>query len=149
MQIPSLLRFNEALIISDGLEARIGTLTADRERFMPWPTMDGENLASKTMLQSEVLVKGICDKRRLLDLIRHFIVFEENEKGQRIKKMAAYHQFHAVNKAIDETVNASKPSGNKRIGVVWHTQGSGKSLTMAFYAGKVILTSACRIPPSS
>lgn len=139
MQIPSLLRFNEALIISDGLEARIGTLTADRERFMPWPTMDGENLASKTMLQSEVLVKGICDKRRLLDLIRHFIVFEENEKGQRIKKMAAYHQFHAVNKAIDETVNASKPSGNKRIGVVWHTQGSGKSLTMAFYAGKVIL----------
>lgn len=146
MQIPSLLRFNEALIISDGLEARIGTLTADRERFMPWPTMDGENLASKTMLQSEVLVKGICDKRRLLDLIRHFIVFEENEKGQRIKKMAAYHQFHAVNKAIDETVNASKPSGNKRIGVVWHTQGSGKSLTMAFYAGKVILDQRMQNP---
>lgn len=146
MQIPSLLRFNEALIISDGLEARIGTLTADRERFMPWPTMDGENLASKTMLQSEVLVKGICDKRRLLDLIRHFIVFEENEKGQRIKKMAAYHQFHAVNKAIDETVSASKPSGNKRIGVVWHTQGSGKSLTMAFYAGKVILDQRMQNP---
>jgi len=146
MQIPSLLRFNEALIISDGLEARIGTLTADRERFMPWPTMDGENLASKTTLQSEVLVKGICHKRRLLDLIRHFIVFEENEKGQRIKKMAAYHQFHAVNKAIDETVNASKPSGNKRIGVVWHTQGSGKSLTMAFYAGKVILDQRMQNP---
>ncbi len=146
MQIPSLLRFNEALIISDGLEARIGTLTADRERFMPWPTMNGENLASKAMLQSEVLVKGICDKRRLLDLIRHFIVFEENEKGQRIKKMAAYHQFHAVNKAIDETVNASKPSGNKRIGVVWHTQGSGKSLTMAFYAGKVILDQRMQNP---
>ncbi|KQM12433.1 DEAD/DEAH box helicase [Methanomassiliicoccales archaeon RumEn M1] len=146
MQIPSLLRFNETLIISDGLEARIGTLTADRERFMPWPTMDGETLASKTMLQSEVLVRGICDKRRLLDLIRYFIVFEENEKGQRIKKMAAYHQFHAVNKAVDETVKASNPSGNKRIGVVWHTQGSGKSLTMAFYAGKVILDQRMQNP---
>ena len=146
MQIPSLLRFNEALIISDGLEARIGTLTADRERFMPWPTMDGENLASKTILQSEVLVKGICDKRRLLDLIRHFIVFEENEKGQRIKKMAAYHQFHAVNKAVEETAKASGPRGDKRIGVVWHTQGSGKSLTMAFYAGKVVLDQRMQNP---
>lgn len=138
-QIPSLFHFNEALIISDGLEARIGTLTADRERFMPWPTIDGENLASKSMLQSEVLIRGACDKRCLLDLIRHFIVFEEDERGERVKKMAAYHQFHAVNRAVEETVKASRPQGDKRIGVVWHTQGSGKSLTMAFYAGKMIL----------
>lgn len=137
-EIPSLFQFNELLIISDGLEARYGTITADRERFMPWRTMDGENEAPKTVLQSEVLLKGICDKKNLLDLIRYFVVFEENERGNKIKKIAGYHQFHAVRKAVDATASASRPEGSRQIGVIWHTQGSGKSLTMAFYAGRII-----------
>lgn len=137
-EIPSLFQFNELLIVSDGLEARYGTITSDRERFMPWRTMDGEKEASKSLLQSEVLLKGICSKRNLLDLIRYFIVFEENERGAKIKKVAGYHQFHAVRKALEATASATRPDGSKQVGVVWHTQGSGKSLTMAFYAGRII-----------
>ncbi len=165
-QIPSLFLYNAALIISDGLEARLGTLTADRERFMPWRTIEGEELASSAMPQLEVLLKGVFGKRRFLDMIRHFIVFEDEGGGQLVKKIAAYHQFHAVNAALEETLRAAdrlphpegskekelgkyysradkakekRDVGDRRVGVVWHTQGSGKSLTMAFYAGKVIL----------
>lgn len=172
-QIPSLFLYNAALIISDGLEARIGTLTADRERFMPWRTIEGEELASSTIPQLEVLLKGVFDKRRFLDLIRHFIVFEDEGSGQLVKKMAGYHQFHAVNAALEETLRAAdrlpypegskeaelgkyysradkakekRDVGDRRVGVVWHTQGSGKSLTMAFYAGKVVLHPAMENP---
>jgi type I restriction enzyme R subunit len=144
-QIGSLFTFNEALIISDGVEARIGTLTASRERFMPWRTVEGEELASTRVTQLEVLLRGVFDKGRFLDLIRHFIVFEDDGE-QAVKKMAAYHQYHAVCKAVNETVTASNPSGNRRVGVVWHTQGSGKSLTMAFYAGRVVLHPAMENP---
>lgn len=144
-QIPSLFAFNEALVISDGMDARIGSLTADKERFMPWRTIEGEQLAPPTMLQLEVLLHGAFEPRRWLDMIRHFIVFEA-EADTLIKKMAGYHQFHAVQGAVQTTVTASHPEGDRRCGVVWHTQGSGKSLTMAFYAGKVILDPAMANP---
>ena len=136
-EIPVLFPFNEILAISDGVQARIGTLTANWERFMPWRTIEGDHVAPKGSLELEVLIKGVFEKHRLLDLIRNFIVFEVD--GATItKKMAGYHQFHAVNKAVERTVTATAPRGDKRVGVVWHTQGSGKSLTMAFYAGKII-----------
>ncbi len=137
--LPSLFVNNEVLVVSDGLEARAGTISADWERFMPWRTVEGEELASPVIPQLEVLMRGMFDKRRFLDLLRYFIVFEEDESGDVIKKVAGYHQFHAVNKAVEETVNASSPDGTRQIGVVWHTQGSGKSLTMAFYAGRIVL----------
>jgi len=161
-QIPSLFSFNEALVISDGVEARIGTLTADREWFMPWRTIEGEELADTKLPQLQVMLEGVFEKRRFLDLIRHFIVFEDVGGGVLVKKMAGYHQYHAVNVAVQETIRAcvsstsrwqvregqgtyfakgqndAKP-GDRRVGVVWHTQGSGKSLTMAFYAGRVVL----------
>jgi type I restriction enzyme R subunit len=138
-QIPSLFAFNETLIVSDGLTARIGSLTADKERFMPWRTIEGEDLAPVTMLELEVLTQGLFEKSRFLAFLRSFIVFEEEKSGQVTKKIAGYHQFHAVGKAVATTVAASRPGGDHRCGVVWHTQGSGKSLTMAFYAGSVIL----------
>jgi type I restriction enzyme R subunit len=135
--IPCLFTYNEVLVISDGLTARVGTLTADWERFMPWRTISGNEIATNNTPELEVLIKGIFAKERFLDLLRHFIVFEVD--GDRIiKKMAGYHQFHAVNTAIARTVEAASPQGDRRVGVVWHTQGSGKSLTMAFYAGKMI-----------
>lgn len=138
-QIPSLFAFNEALVISDGLTARVGSLTADRERFMPWRTIEGEDLAPAAMLELEVLIHGLFEKSRFLRFLQGFIVFEEETSGQIIKKIAGYHQFHAVNRAVETTVAASRPDGDNRCGVVWHTQGSGKSLTMAFYAGSIIL----------
>lgn len=138
-QISSLFTCNEILIISDGLEARIGTISADKERFMPWRTIEGEKPEPASMLQLETMIKGVFEKRRFLNLIRSFIVFEDSGRGEIVKKMAGYHQFHAVLTAIDGTVAAASPKGDKRCGVVWHTQGSGKSLTMAFYAGRVIL----------
>jgi type I restriction enzyme R subunit len=144
--IPSLLAMNALLVISDGLHARVGSLTANMERFAPWRTIDGEELAPSSMLQLEVLTKGVFDKARLLRLVRHFIVFEEDDGGQIAKKIAGYHQFHAVEKAVETTVKASKPTGDKRAGVVWHTQGSGKSLTMAFFAGRIILHPAMANP---
>ena len=133
-EISSLFAYNEVLVISDGTEARAGTITSDKQRFMPWKTIDGEE-APIVMPQIEVLLKGICKKERLLDLIRHFIVFEQ-EKALR-KIMAAYHQYHAVNKALESTLKARIKDG--RAGIVWHTQGSGKSLIMAFYTGKLVL----------
>jgi len=106
--------YNAALIISDGLEARIGTLTADRERFMPWRTIEGEELAPSFMPQIEVMLLGVFDRRRFLDLIRHFIVFEDEGGGQLVKKMAGYHQFHAVNAALEETLRAADKLGKSK-----------------------------------
>jgi len=136
--IPSLFTYNEALVISDGVQARIGTLTARREWFLPWRTIEGESLAPPEMPEIEVLLKGVFEKRRFLELIRYFIVFEVCGGGNLVKKMAGYHQFHAVNRAVESTVAAAGPGGDRRAGVVWHTQGSGKSLTMAFYAGRIV-----------
>ena len=133
-EISSLFAYNEVLVISDGTEARAGTITSDKQRFMPWKTIDGEE-APIVMPQIEVLLKGICKKERLLDLIRHFIVFEQEKTLRKI--MAAYHQYHAVNKALESTLKARRKDG--RAGIVWHTQGSGKSLIMAFYTGKLVL----------
>ena len=139
-QIPSLFRFNEICVISDGLEARAGTITSDKERFMPWKTIDGSEKTPKNMTQMEVLLRGMFDRKTILDLVRHFIVFEKEKKQGAVslsKKLAAYHQYHAVNKALESTLKATK--GDKRAGLVWHTQGSGKSLTMVFYTGKLVL----------
>ncbi len=144
-EIPSLFVYNELLVISDGLSARLGSLTAGKEWFLPWRTIDGQELASNTQLQLEVLIKGVFHKEFLLDLIRHFIVFEENRKGL-VKKVAAYHQFHAARKAVQKTVEAASPRGDRRGGVIWHTQGSGKSLTMLFFAGKLIRHPALKNP---
>jgi type I restriction enzyme R subunit len=143
--IPTLFTYNEMLVISDGLEARAGTLTSDWARFMPWRTIDGEEIAPKGRPELDVLIKGIFEKSRFLDLIKHFIVFEAD--GEKIaKKMAAYHQYHAVNKAVECTVLACSPQGDRKAGVIWHTQGSGKSLSMAFYAGKIIAHPAMQNP---
>ncbi|BBL74215.1 type I restriction endonuclease subunit R [Methylomagnum ishizawai] len=137
-QIPALFVYNALLLISDGLTARLGSLTADRERFVPWRSLDGDTLAPSTLPELEVMVRGVFEPRRCLDLIRYFIVFEDDGAGRLDKKIAAYHQFHAVNAAVAATVQATAQDGDRRAGVVWHTQGSGKSLTMAFYAGKLI-----------
>lgn len=145
-QIPLLFTFNELLVISDGMEARVGSLTADTERFMPWRTIEGEELAPASMPQLQVVIEGLFEKRRLLDFLRYFVVFEDEGGGVLIKKIAGYHQFHAVNHALAETMNASAESGDRRVGVVWHTQGSGKSLTMAFYAGRLVLEPTLQNP---
>lgn len=138
-EISSLYHYNCFLGISDGVEARLGSLTADKERFSVWKTIEGEKLAPTTMTQMEVMIRGVFEKQKLLDFIRYFIVFESDGKGSWYKKLAAYHQYHAVNHAVKETIRASRPSGDKRIGVVWHTTGSGKSLSMIMYAGRIIL----------
>ncbi len=138
-QIPSLFNYNAVLMISDGLYARVGTLTANKEWFLPWRTIDGEGLDDDHLTQLEVVLKGLFDKQRFLDIIRYYIVFEDIGGGNLVKKMAGYHQFHAVRHAIQSTIRAANPGGDKRIGVVWHTQGSGKSLTMAFFTGRVVL----------
>ena len=155
-ELPTLFSFNELLIVSDGTDARLGTLTAGREWFKPWRTISGQALAAPDRLQLEVLLRGVCEPARLLTLLRDFIVFED-DGGRLAKIMAGYHQFHAARVAVSETVRASEmaqfaePSGryetgqnpggspgDRRVGVVWHTQGSGKSLTMVFYTGAVI-----------
>jgi len=161
-QIPSFFATNAALIVSDGVQARIGTLGAGKEWFKPWRTIAGVQDAAPTVPELQVVLEGVFEKRRFLDLVRHFIVFEDEGQGKLIKKMAGYHQFHAVNVAVEETLRAARSvrehraadvapgrytsghqpggePGDRRVGVVWHTQGSGKSLTMAFYAGRVIL----------
>ncbi|MBI1209739.1 MAG: HsdR family type I site-specific deoxyribonuclease [Azospirillum sp.] len=136
-QIGSLFRTNAVLLISDGLEARIGSLTADRERFMPWRTVEGDDPAPRGTPELETLLKGVFAKRRFLDLIRDFIVFGDTGSGV-VKILAGYHQFHAVRKAVECTLAATRPGGDRKVGVIWHTQGSGKSLLMAFYAGQVV-----------
>jgi type I restriction enzyme R subunit len=136
-QIPSLFRTNAALVLSDGLAARIGSLTSDRERFMPWRTVMGDDIAPKGTPELETLLKGVFDKRNLLNLIKDFVVFSDTGSGL-IKILAGYHQFHAVRHAVARTLEATRPDGDRKVGVVWHTQGSGKSLLMAFYAGCII-----------
>jgi len=167
--IPSLFSYNEIIVISDGLEAKIGNLSAGYDRFTAWKSMDGSHEASHLVNQLEVLINGLFNKDTLLDFLRFFIVFDksktEDESGQTIvkltKKIAAYHQYYAVNKAVESTIRAiginkdnwqvkespasyglsdvkTQPEGDKKAGVIWHTQGSGKSLSMVFYSAKII-----------
>ena len=160
-ELPTLFAFNELLMVSDGTQARIGTLTAGREWFKPWRTITGETLADPNKPELQVALEGVCEPERLLALVRDFIAFEDDGSGALVKKMAGYHQYHAVRVAVDETLRAAKlqrtakqvaeergryesgqqpggESGDRRIGVVWHTQGAGKSLTMVFYAGRIV-----------
>ncbi len=160
-EIPSLLHYNAALVVSDGLQARMGSVTASQEWFKVWRTISGEVDAPRAMLELEVLVRGVFERERFLALLQHFIVFEEDaDTGALHKIMAGYHQFHAVNAAVQETVRASGmvaqnvvrenagafwsgkmqggQPGDRRAGVVWHTQGSGKSFSMLFYAARVV-----------
>jgi len=178
--ITGLFIYNELLVISDGLEARGGTLTSGWDRFMPWRTIDGKEVAPRGSVELEVLLKGVFEKRRFLDLVLNFVVFDDDEAAI-AKKAAAYHQFHAVNKAVEcalsacgidadpgmlyarfpehdehNPYNVREPQtaygsgtehfGGRRIGVIWHTQGSGKSLLMAFFAGKIIRHPAMENP---
>ena len=136
--IPSLFTYNELLIVSDGWDALCGTLTSDFGRFMSWKTKDGEVTADHLLPQMEVMFQGMLNKKTLLDLIRQFVVFEKSDT-KTLKKVAAYHQYYAVNKAVESTVTASSQTGDGRGGVIWHTQGSGKSLSMVFYSGKLII----------
>jgi len=136
-QIASLFRTNAALVISDGIAARIGSLTADRERFMPWRTVEGDGPAAKGTPELETVLKGVFNRRRFLDLVKDFIVF--GDTGSDVAKIiGGYHQFHAVRKAVESTLSATSAGGDRKAGVIWHTQGSGKSLLMAFYAGQII-----------
>nr|WP_171495478.1 type I restriction endonuclease subunit R [Acinetobacter bereziniae] len=172
-QIPALFTYNAFNIISDGLEAKVGTISADFSRYMAWKTANGQTKAKKTQAQLEVLIQGLLNPVTLIDMIRHFIVFESSKQEdanglitvKTIKKMAAYHQYYAVNAAVLSTIRASNANtesqsaevaihqqgrskqelvqqqalGDKKAGVVWHTQGSGKSLSMVFYTGKIVL----------
>ena len=168
-ELSNLFAMNGMLMVSDGIQARIGALTAGTEWFKPWRTITGETLADPNMTELQVMLEGVCAPSRFLQMVRDFIVFEDDGSGALIKKMAGYHQFHAVQVAVDETLRAAelqraatevadergqyeagrKPGGapgDHRIGVVWHTQGSGKSLTMAFYAGVIIREPAMENP---
>jgi type I restriction enzyme R subunit len=154
-QIPTLFRSNAVLVTSDGLSARVGSLSADQERFMPWRTTDGTRIEPKGMPEMATLIEGVFEQGRFLDLLRHFTVFGKTGGGL-IKIIAGYHQFHAVKKAVISTLRASQrsvaedpavyglpsvkdqPPGDHKAGVIWHTQGSGKSLLMAFYAGLLV-----------
>ena len=153
--IPSLFTYNAICILSDGLECKAGSVSADLSRYMTWKTSDGIKEASRFKPQLETLLKGMLQPATLLDLIRNFIVFEKSKKEdaktgliqiQTVKKLAAYHQYYAVNKAVHSSVVASGINGDKRGGVVWHTQGSGKSLSMVFYSGKLITSPEMRNP---
>ncbi|WP_036223699.1 type I restriction endonuclease subunit R [Mesoaciditoga lauensis] len=170
--IPSLFTYNEILVISDGLEAKAGSLSAGFDRFMAWKSIDGKIEASHLVSQLETLIKGMLNQETVLDLVRHFIVFDKSKKEDRktgqisihtVKKLAAYHQYYAVNKAVESTLRAvginneeeymvkeepavyglkdvkEQPVGDKKAGVIWHTQGSGKSLSMVFFTGKIVL----------
>ncbi|MEM9315669.1 MAG: type I restriction endonuclease, partial [Pseudomonadota bacterium] len=144
-QIPSLFRMNAALVTSDGLHARLGSLTVNLERFMPWRTVDGSAVAPKGAPELGTVIEGVFEKSRFLTLIRDFIVFGDTGSGL-VKIVAGYHQFHAVRHAVEHTIDASSVGGDRRIGVIWHTQGSGKSLLMAFYAGQIIAHPAMENP---
>ena len=168
--IPALFTANAIVVISDGLEARAGSLSAGFSRFMAWKSADGKAEASHLVSQLETLITGMLNKATLLDLVRHFIVFEKSKKEDpatgivtitTVKKLAAYHQYYAVNAAVASTLRAvdmdsrlqtrenplsyglpgvgGQPRGDMKAGVVWHTQGSGKSLSMVFYTGKIVL----------
>ena len=142
-EIPSAFSHNEFVIIADGTEAKVGTLTSPWEWFLPWRTIDGKKREPKTVPQLEVVLKGMCNKKVVLDLMRNFIGYKKTKK-ETTKIIAGYHQYHAANKAINKTMGAV--GGNRKIGVVWHTQGSGKSLTMAFYVGKITREQQMRNP---
>ena len=144
-QIPSLFRTNAVLVTSDGLHARLGSLTANLERFMPWRTVDGSAVAPKGAPELGTVIEGVFEKARFLALIRDFTVFADTGSGL-VKIVAGYHQFHAVRHAVKSTIAAASPKGDRRIGVIWHTQGSGKSLLMAFYAGQIIAHPAMENP---
>lgn len=143
-ELEELFVFNEALVISDGINARVGSLTATDERFMFWRTVKDENDKPLLEYELETLIKGFFNKEYFLDYIQNFILFEDDSK-KIIKKIAAYHQFHAVREAVDSVVLAST-KGSRRGGVVWHTQGSGKSISMACFAGKLTKQSAMKNP---
>jgi type I restriction enzyme R subunit len=156
-EIPSILQYNELLVVSDGLQARIGSLTANQEWFKVWRTVDGSADAPRTVLELDVLIRGVFDRQRFLDLLQHFILFEEDTDSDRLYKIiAGYHQFHAVNAATEETVRASGmapvagaapgKAGDRRAGVVWHTQGSGKSFSMVFYVARIVREAAMQNP---
>ncbi len=165
-ELPLLFASNAALIVSDGLQARIGAVGAGREWFKPWRTITGEREVGPGIAELQTVLEGAFDKRRFLDLVHYFIVFEDSGAGKLAKKLAGYHQYHAVNVAVEETLRAAQvhggvgeeylpyesgrrsggEPGDRRIGVVWHTQGSGKSLTMAYYAGRMILHPAMENP---
>ena len=150
-ELPTLFSLNEFLMISDGLYARVGPLTAGKEWFKPWRTMDYEP-AGATVPELQVMLEGICEQSNFLSMLRDFIVYDDDGSGKLIKKMGGYHQFHAVHAAAKETLRATElqreaaesatreggEPGDRRIGVVWHNQGAGKSLTMAFYAGAIV-----------
>ena len=168
--LPSLFSMNAMLMVSDGVEARVGALTAGREWFKPWRTITGETPADPNMTELQVMLEGVFDPDRFLALVRDFIVFDDDGSGALVKKMAGYHQFHAVRVAVSETLRAANlqrealriadehggryeaglnpggAPGDRRIGVVWHTQGSGKSLTMAFYTGAIVREPAMENP---
>lgn len=173
--IPSLFTYNGLVVISDGLEAKAGSISSGFSRFMSWKSADGKAEASHLVSQLETLIQGMLNKETLIDLIRHFIVFEKSKKEDSetgittistVKKLAAYHQYYAVNRAVESTLRATgftvenetplsmvmespesygvpgvrnQPIGDRKGGVVWHTQGSGKSLSMVFYTGKIVL----------
>jgi type I restriction enzyme R subunit len=173
--IPSLFTYNGIVVISDGLEAKAGSISAGYSRYMAWKSADGITVASNLVTQLETLISGMLNKETLIDLIRHFIVFEKSKREDpetniitinTVKILAAYHQYYAVNRAVDSTLRASgfnlpynkeghsvhatpesyglpgvkkQPVGDRKGGVVWHTQGSGKSLSMVFYTGKIVL----------
>jgi type I restriction enzyme R subunit len=171
-QVPALFSTNAVLLASDGVQARMGSLGAGKEWFKPWRTITGREDAPPHQSELQVMLEGVFERQRFLNLLRHFIVFEDSAAaggaGTLVKKMAGYHQFHAVNAAVEETLRAAqwvtadrvadapgryqpaeRPGGlpgDRRVGVIWHTQGSGKSLTMAFYAGRVILHPAMANP---
>ncbi|MEI6827089.1 MAG: type I restriction endonuclease subunit R [Desulfuromonadales bacterium] len=135
--IPDLFQYNELLVITDGTEARLGSLSANVERFMAWRTIDGVTLDPLGQFNElETLVRGVLAPAYLLDFLRFFVLFEDD--GTLVKKIAGYHQFHAVRSAIDQVVVASRPGGDQKGGVVWHTQGSGKSITMTCFAARVM-----------
>lgn len=136
-QISSLFRTNAVLVTSDGVMARIGSLSANEERFMPWRTIDGRSVAPKGSPEMSVLIEGVFEKRRFLDLIRDFTVFSQTDDGL-AKIIAGYHQYHAVLHALDRTALATAQDGDRKAGVIWHTQGSGKSLLMVFYTGLLV-----------
>lgn len=137
--IPSLFTYNALLVISDGWEALYGSLTAPKQFFVPWKSIDGKLVADVNIPEMEVMVKGMLNKKVLPDLMRHYILFHQN-KEQITKIVPRYHQYFAVNKAVDTTLKATSEGGDRRAGVIWHTQGSGKSFTMVFYAGKLVLS---------
>lgn len=144
-QIPDLFITNELLVIADSVTARFGSLTSDKERFLEWRTIDGVQLDPLGKFRhAETLIRGLFRRDLLLDCLRNFILFEDDEAV--IKKVAGYHQFHAVRKAVDSTFRAAAAEGDKKIGVVWHTQGSGKSISMCFYAGKIVTAPEMKNP---